>query len=188
MIFAKRGFILLTLPKNIKMLFLKKLLNKKYSAKQIKKISYWIIWLFLFFYLVLSYFIVFRPLLNKKNWSDKKQICIENNCFDLQFAKTPKEIKKWLMFQENLSLKSGMLFIFPNSWKYPFWMKNTLIPLDIIWLDKNYKVVDIKTAQPCKLEKCPSFFPSAQAKYVLEINAWLCEKFNIKIWKKLTRK
>lgn len=89
------------------------------------------------------------------------------------------------MNREYLWENNWMLFVFENIWIYNFWMKNTLIPLDIIRInEKNWenRVVDIQTAQPCEIETCPIFIPSWKSKYVLEINAWLAEKYNIHIW------
>ena len=84
------------------------------------------------------------------------------------------------MFREYLDEKSGMLFIFPEDGEYGFWMKNTLIPLDMIWIDKDMKIIDIQTAEPCTAEPCPSHTPSGDARYVLEVNANASEKFGFK--------
>ena len=91
-----------------------------------------------------------------------------------------------------LDIDKGMLFIFPLEGIYSFWMKDTLIPLDIIWINTDYEVVYIKeNALPCKnlfnekasLKKtnCEIFIPDKEAKYVLEINSQLSRKYDIKI-------
>lgn len=59
-------------------------------------------------------------------------------------------------------------------------MKNTLIPLDIVWLDHDLQVVDIQSAEPCTTSVCKSYFPTALAQYVLEINWWIAEKIGLK--------
>jgi uncharacterized membrane protein (UPF0127 family) len=64
-------------------------------------------------------------------------------------------------------------------------MKNTLIPLDMIWIDKNWKIVDIKTAQPCSKDPCPSYTPSWSGLYVLELNAWLASLLWVQKWSTL---
>ena len=65
-----------------------------------------------------------------------------------------------------------MLFIFPKTGMYGFWMKDTLIPLDIIWMDDNQTVVYIeKNAAPCLKDPCPSYGSSYPSRYVLEINS-----------------
>jgi uncharacterized membrane protein (UPF0127 family) len=61
-------------------------------------------------------------------------------------------------------------------------MKNTLIPLDIIWINSSQNVVYIKkNAQPCTPDYCPSIVPIKNAKYVLEINGGLSDKYEIKV-------
>jgi uncharacterized membrane protein (UPF0127 family) len=72
-----------------------------------------------------------------------------------------------------------MLFVFETSDIYNFWMKNTLIPLDILRIDKRLRVVRILTAQPCKENPCTIYTPEIPAKYVLEINAGLANKYSI---------
>jgi len=85
------------------------------------------------------------------------------------------------MFREYLPENSGMLFIFPESGIYQFWMKNTLIPLDIIWLNENYKVVQIEHVEPCQSNPCPIYNPEKEAKYVLEVNSRLTDKYSIQV-------
>lgn len=109
------------------------------------------------------------------------RVCFSSNCFSVQIAKTQTEREKGLMFVQKMEKNSGMLFVFEKEDIYSFWMKNTPIPLDMIWLDKNGKVVFIKeNAEPCKNSYCPIISSDKKAKYVLEINAGLCEKYNIK--------
>lgn len=108
----------------------------------------------------------------------------ENKTFQIELAQTDDERQQWLMYRENLDEDRWMLFIFPTEWIHTFWMKNTLIPLDIIRINKadwKYMVVDIKTAQPCNTEKCEIYTPAWSSQFVLEINAWLTEKYLINI-------
>lgn len=86
-----------------------------------------------------------------------------------------------LMFRENLNENEGMLFVFGNEEYQTFWMKNTLIPLDMIFIDENFEIVDIKNAAPCKEEPCALYKSAKPAKYVLEVNGNLTAKKNIKI-------
>jgi len=66
--------------------------------------------------------------------------------------------------------------------KYGFWMKNTLISLDIIWIDENKEVVFIKrNAKPCRADPCEIFKPDKNAKYVLEINGGLAERIGLRV-------
>lgn len=75
-----------------------------------------------------------------------------------------------LMYRDRVREGTGMLFIFPSSGVFPFWMKNTLVPLDMIWIDDAQKVVDIAhSVPPCKADPCTSYPPQGAAKYVLEV-------------------
>ena len=65
-----------------------------------------------------------------------EEVCLKEKCFSVELAKTSAEQAKGLMFRENLSIDKGMLFIFEKEEIYPFWMKDHLIPLDIIGIDK----------------------------------------------------
>lgn len=113
----------------------------------------------------------------------KDNICIKWNCFFVEISKTDQQRKIWLMNRTYLWEKNWMLFVFEEQWKHFFWMKNTLIPLDIIWLDKDLKIVYIeKNAQPCKTQNCESYWPkNYDTKYVLEINWWMSDKLWLKI-------
>ena len=79
-----------------------------------------------------------------------------------------------------------MLFVFEKEGIYPFWMKNTLIPLDIIWLDRDGKVVFIKEdAQPCTNHICPKINPNKKAKYVLEVNSGIIKQIGLSVGDKM---
>ncbi len=74
-----------------------------------------------------------------------------------------------------------MLFVFPRPERYSFWMKNTLIPLDIIWLNSDRSVVHLETNVPaCVHDPCPNYAPVQPALYVLEVNAGSAQQFGIK--------
>ena len=80
------------------------------------------------------------------------------------------------MFRSSLPNNAGMVFVFENSDIHSFRMKNTLIPLDMIWLDSDFQIVDIQQADPCTADPCTSYIPAASAQYVLEINQGISEK------------
>ena len=111
----------------------------------------------------------------------QNQVCYKKYCFLVELARTNEETEKGLMFRNHLDKDKGMLFIFDKEDIYPFWMKNTLIALDIIWMDEVGNIVFIsKNNQPCLADNCPSINPGAKAKYVLEINAGVAEELGIK--------
>jgi uncharacterized membrane protein (UPF0127 family) len=105
------------------------------------------------------------------------RVCISDSCFYVELALTPQEQARGLMYRESLDRDSGMLFVLEGEGIYPFWMKNALIPLDIIWIDGNMTVVFIsRDAQPCGPLYCPSINPGVPARYVLEINGGLSDE------------
>lgn len=124
-----------------------------------------------------------------------KILCAENQGFscngknlikiNVEIADDSNEREKGLMFREKLNENGGMLFVFDDESYQTFWMKNTLIPLDMIFIDGNFNVVDIKHAVPCKKEPCALYKSSNPAKYVLEVNENFTEKNNVKIGDKI---
>lgn len=104
--------------------------------------------------------------------SKAAKVCCENQCFDVELATTPHDRSTGLMHRTELPKNTGMLFIYDKEAIYPFWMKNTLIPLDIIWINSDKEIVYMKkNAQPCEKDPCDTFRPDKRAKYVLELNA-----------------
>jgi len=90
----------------------------------------------------------------------------------VELAQTDQERALGLMFRDVLPANQGMLFLFDQEDYLPFWMKNTLISLDLVWLDQKGTVVDVRaSAPPCKLDPCPSYKPKKPARYVLELLA-----------------
>ncbi len=99
----------------------------------------------------------------------------------VEIADSSEEWRTGLMNRDFLGEDSGMLFVFPDSQPRSFWMKDTLIPLDIIFVSEDYKIVDITTMQPCRADPCPSYRSKAPARYVLEVNAGYTRDNNITI-------
>lgn len=99
--------------------------------------------------------------------------------FKVELAKTYKEQAKGLMHRKTLPSDSGMLFLFDDTRPRWFWMKNTQIPLDIIFFDAHFRVVHIaKNTKPFSLERIHS---KVAARYVLEINAHLADRHKISV-------
>jgi len=113
-------------------------------------------------------------------------VCFKDRCFLVELAKTPEEIRKGLMFRESLEPDKGMLFIFEEESEHSFWMKDTKIPLDIIWINSNKEVIFIeKGVQPCQGE-CEVFSPEVVARYVLELNAGTTDSLGVGLGDKLS--
>ncbi len=113
------------------------------------------------------------------------RLCFETKCINAEVADTFNERRIGLMHRKHLPKNRGMLFIFEQPEKHSFWMKNTLIPLDIMWIDENQKIVHIEKAEPCKQEPCTSYKPPVNAKYVVEVNKGFAEKHNIEVGQKI---
>jgi uncharacterized membrane protein (UPF0127 family) len=95
----------------------------------------------------------------------------------IEIADTPDKIRKGLMYRKALGIDQGMLFILGEERQQSFWMKNTPIPLDIIFLDNNHQIVRIaKHTIPFSKDPILSMKP---ARYVLEVNAGFCDTHSI---------
>ena len=113
-----------------------------------------------------------------------REMSLKGHVFALEIAATPAERARGLMNRESLAQDSGMLFVFLTESPLNFWMKNTLIPLDILYMDSAGVVVDIQTMTPqpgvsdSELREYPS---AAPAQYALEINAGLAESLGFAV-------
>jgi uncharacterized membrane protein (UPF0127 family) len=111
---------------------------------------------------------------------------IGNNVFYAQVAQTSSERARGLMYRDFLAKDAAMLFVFDREEMHPFWMKNTKIPLDIIWISKEKKVVSIKSDfEPCTVLDCPVERPYAPAMYALEVNGGFAQKLGIRLGDKV---
>jgi uncharacterized protein len=100
--------------------------------------------------------------------------------FKLAVTNTPKARALGLMFVKHLKVDHGMLFTYPREQVLSFWMKNTLIPLDILYLNSKKRIVDIQTMTPCRTDYCISYPSKEPAQYAIEINGELAKKLGIK--------
>jgi len=90
----------------------------------------------------------------------------------VELADTDEKRARGLMFREQLARDRGMLFIFSEPGQWSFWMKNTKVSLDILWLDQKKKIVDLAENIPgCVGEPCLQYQPAHEATYVLEVPA-----------------
>jgi uncharacterized membrane protein (UPF0127 family) len=102
--------------------------------------------------------------------------------YKVELARTDEEQGQGLMFRESLPEKSGMLFLFSDGAPHRFWMKNTIIPLDMIWMDDRGRVLFVSAdTPPCKADPCPSYGPEVPAASVLEIAGGLAAKEGVTV-------
>ncbi|MEC7771627.1 MAG: DUF192 domain-containing protein [Bacteroidota bacterium] len=99
--------------------------------------------------------------------------------FDIEIAETEYETQTGLMYRKSMREDRGMLFIQPTESLQYFYMKNTEIPLDIIYINSEMKIVSFqKNAEPFNEDTLPS---NAPAKYILEINAGLSDQLGLQV-------
>jgi uncharacterized membrane protein (UPF0127 family) len=97
-------------------------------------------------------------------------------------ARTPDERKTGLMHRSSLPLDRGMLFIFDQPGLHYFWMKDTLLSLDIVWLDSDKRIIHIEEGvPPCRKDPCASYGPSRKSRFVLEVNAGIVKKQGLSV-------
>ena len=101
--------------------------------------------------------------------------------FSVELADTADKRSLGLMFRDSMPDDHGMLFIFPGETRRSFWMKNTRIPLDIFYFDRNLALVSVsENTLPCRTRKCPSYPSDGPATYVLELNAGKAAELGVK--------
>lgn len=107
---------------------------------------------------------------------------LKGHHFDVEIAADEAARTRGLMFRDSMDADHGMLFVFDDLAPRAFWMKNTHIPLDILYFDKNYKLIgsSLRTP-PCRSfgNDCPIYPSGAAAQYVLELNAGIAEKLGV---------
>lgn len=93
--------------------------------------------------------------------------------YEIEIARTDAERERGLMFRDQLPAGHGMLFIHVSQEPQAYWMKNTRIPLDILYFDNGHRLVSQqRDVPPCSLgDACPPYPSNAPARYVLEVNA-----------------
>ena len=110
----------------------------------------------------------------------------QNITIAVEIAETEDQKSKGLMFKEQLPTNKGMLFVYEQEKILSVWMKNTLIPLDILFVSEQGVIVSIfKNAQPCMKVPCKIYRSKKSVTYILEINAGLVDKNNIRVGQRL---
>lgn len=100
---------------------------------------------------------------------------------NVERADTPEKLASGLMNRPSLGKFSGMLFIFPDEKIREFWMKNTLIPLEIMFIDTKGRVNEITEMAPCPIDSqtCPAYISKSPARFAIEVNTGFSEQARI---------
>jgi uncharacterized protein len=99
--------------------------------------------------------------------------------FDIELALTPPQMEQGLMFRRSLAADAGMLFDYGDPQPIAMWMKNTLIPLDMVFIGKDGRIVDFRErAVPMSLD---TIEPKVPARAVLEVNAGTAQRLGLQV-------
>lgn len=108
---------------------------------------------------------------------NKQRLLAPKAALTVEIADSPEERTKGLSMRDSLAEKSGMLFIFDSGKANCFWMKDTYIPLDMVWLNDDKEVIYVhENAEP---ESIQNICPDNPGTYVLEVNAGKASEFGL---------
>jgi uncharacterized membrane protein (UPF0127 family) len=101
----------------------------------------------------------------------------------------PEDMARGMMFREHLAPDRGMLFVHGAPGRYRYWMYQCLIPLDILWMDAERRIVEIsENTPPCRGQswECPSYGGNHDAQFVLELAGGMARKYGLKLGDRLS--
>lgn len=112
---------------------------------------------------------------------------LRGQTYELEIADNDAERARGLMYRDQLAADAGMLFLFGRQGPQAFWMKNTRIPLDILYFDEDWRLVGWSLdTPPCSLgDRCPSYPSQAPAQFVLELNAGTARRIGAQLGDRL---
>ena len=109
-----------------------------------------------------------------------KEVVVGGKTLTVEVADSRGEQTRGLKNRKSLDENSGMLFVFGQSNVYAFWMKDTLIPLDMIFISEDKKIVNVReNVQPCESDPCDKIIPESPVKYVIEVNGGWASRNNV---------
>ena len=118
--------------------------------------------------------------------SDSPWVELKGQRFKVEVVDDDESRARGLMFRDSLAEDRGMLFVFEREQPLAFWMKNTKIPLDIMYFDDERRLVSVSSAPPCTTPQCPNYPSKAPARYTLELKAGTARKLGAKQGDELT--
>ena len=104
---------------------------------------------------------------------------IKGKLYNIEIADTPARKAQGLMYRQSLKRNAGMLFYYQKAIGLKIWMKNTLIPLTVLWLNDRAEVIHVERLLPCRKDPCPVYGPEKPARYVLELHHDEWQRFSL---------
>lgn len=102
--------------------------------------------------------------------------------YDVEVAMDDDSRVRGLMFRDQMADSHGMLFVFEQQQPLAFWMRNTRIPLDILYFDESLKLISVAAGvPPCTTQQCPSYPSKGPGRFVLELNAGQAHKLGAQV-------
>lgn len=99
---------------------------------------------------------------------------------DVEIADDSASRERGLMYRQTLADKQGMLFVYPSLKRQAMWMKNMRIPLDVIFLDDDGRIVSIiQDLAPCRQQPCPLYLSRDKVLYMLEVPAGFAARYRL---------
>ncbi len=136
--------------------------------------------------LLLTGVLLFAVMLVRAEAPEEPWVEVAGKRYWVEIAADPASRARGLMFREAMPDNAGMLFIWPRPEPRAFWMRNTRIPLDIIYLSPDLEIVAWSLdTPPCRTRNCPSYPSRAPAQYVLEVNAGEMARLGARIGEKV---
>jgi uncharacterized membrane protein (UPF0127 family) len=118
---------------------------------------------------------------NPAHASGKAAVVLHGRRINVEIAADEVSRAHGLMDRTSMPADHGMLFVFPAAAVQTFWMKDTLIPLDMLFFDERRRAVtELGDVPPCKADPCPIYPSTEPARYVLELNAGAAAKFGVR--------
>ncbi|BAZ18354.1 hypothetical protein NIES4071_102390 (plasmid) [Calothrix sp. NIES-4071] len=108
-----------------------------------------------------------------------------NQTIQLEVARSRRELALGLKFRKSISENTGMLFVVDNAEPIRLWMKDTYVPLDMIFMRDGVVKDIVKNATPCKKEPCPAYGGKLPANQIIEISSGKAQKLGIEVGDKL---
>lgn len=131
--------------------------------------------------LLIAFFSIGAGKAYQENYSTP--IRIGRHFFDTEIADTPKKMQQGMMFRTKIADSQAMLFVYSQSQRAHFWMKNTLVPLDMLFFDELGRLQEIKhNVPPCKREPCDIYHSTSDnIQFIVELKGGVSEMLGIQV-------